>query len=443
MELQARARAIRSQLALEPVTKIELDDSDDGVVPTISKDSSVAKNPPNNSCNEISKTVEQPIVAIEPEENKEPISKPVRLKRNFRQRQVDDDESTATTVPISTESTIAKNRSRSTSLEKMKEIEPEKEDKDQDVCIQNDDDIIPIIAEPEILCITSSDSENENTKFPIKVKKSYITMPIIEKEQKPPTEDEIFLAKIKQKSSDKTTISQISGIKNSENTENSHNVERKIDDNDVVTSEKVIDASVENASKTEKDVEPLEDGEIIEEEHELCEPNVDLTESSPEDDDSSKLNKNPIENSCEKGNEEKTQLTGTKESDVIEDIVQIKSADNSSSKRSGSGTDNSSDSDESNSNKSDPGTPNEEKIVKNDTNKKPNEEDDDEDIIDLGKDEDLDFDLRNEYDSKSKGRARKTRSQTKAKKGDQPQKSGSKVKIATKKKPNVRISLKN
>lgn len=64
-----------------------------------------------------------------------------------------------------------------------------------------DDDIIPIIAEPEILCITSSDSENEDAQFLKKVKRSYITMPTVEKEIRSPTEDELFLEKVKQKTS--------------------------------------------------------------------------------------------------------------------------------------------------------------------------------------------------------------------------------------------------
>lgn len=64
-----------------------------------------------------------------------------------------------------------------------------------------DDDIIPIIQEPEILCITSSDSEDEDAQFLKKVKRSYITMPTIEKEVRPPTEDELFLEKVKQKTS--------------------------------------------------------------------------------------------------------------------------------------------------------------------------------------------------------------------------------------------------
>ncbi|XP_050068998.1 midasin [Anopheles maculipalpis] len=93
LELQARARAIRSQLALEPVTKIEIDseheaedggrhgdvDTDDESKQSGSKSSEQAKNgnhfkKENNNSNSLQQT------------------KRVRLKRNFRIRKVGDEE---------------------------------------------------------------------------------------------------------------------------------------------------------------------------------------------------------------------------------------------------------------------------------------------------------------------------------------------------------------
>lgn len=109
LELQARARAIRSQLALEPVTKIELDDTDDETVDKNKKPE--PKQPPpevsTNDKNETQTNVTEHVTArvavketIEPakstadttEQPRVPSSRPIRLKRNFRSRQIDEEE---------------------------------------------------------------------------------------------------------------------------------------------------------------------------------------------------------------------------------------------------------------------------------------------------------------------------------------------------------------
>lgn len=186
-----------------------------------------------------------------------------------------------------------------------------------------DDDIIPIIQEPEILCITSSDSENEDAQFLNKVKRSYITMPTVEKEIRPPTEDELFLERVKQKTSFEAVMKQ--------------------------GTEKVADEPSSKAGgsdKTEKIkeapiVEALEDGEIVEDDVVEDEPIegvstqsevVDLADSSDEEIQSDPnpvkpiLNASPVpeenksdgqeEESSEKSIEEKT---SSKDSDIDTD----------------------------------------------------------------------------------------------------------------------------
>lgn len=144
-----------------------------------------------------------------------------------------------------------------------------------------DDDIIPIIQEPEILCITSSDSENEDAQFLNKVKRSYITMPTVEKEIRPPTEDELFLEKVKQKTSIEVLLKQ--------------NTEKGIEE---------LSSKTEGSEKTGEDAakavdEAPEDGEIVEDdivEDEIIEDVpvesdiVDLAESSDEETQSSTKN---------------------------------------------------------------------------------------------------------------------------------------------------------
>lgn len=111
LELQARARAIRSQLALEPVTKIELDDSDDDKsketksiqppkeistndknvtqtnVTNVTNDHVTSTTTNKNTPPEPLKSTSEPTV-----EPRVPSSRPIRLKRNFRSRQIDEED---------------------------------------------------------------------------------------------------------------------------------------------------------------------------------------------------------------------------------------------------------------------------------------------------------------------------------------------------------------
>lgn len=145
LELQARARAIRSQLALEPVTKIELDDSDDETV-DISKKPESTKPVEEVSTNEKNKTQgdvtehfankksNEPTKSISEstEEPRVPSSRPIRLKRNFRTRQIDEEDVSAP-APAEAEKTAEKNVDKSTekgvekNMEKSTEQSVEKE----------------------------------------------------------------------------------------------------------------------------------------------------------------------------------------------------------------------------------------------------------------------------------------------------------------------------
>lgn len=187
LELQARARAIRSQLALEPVTKIELDDSD-SEIPDKVNDKDKEKESRTKSAQSNSKHSEKPLE----DEPKVPATKPVRLKRNFRQRQMEGYESDGSNAVAEKDASDKnekgiQNESREKSPDKVVEKEKSPE-KVIESTIPNDDDVVPIVAEPEILCI-SSDSENDEKKVKEKnkTKKSYITMPVIEKVVRPPT----------------------------------------------------------------------------------------------------------------------------------------------------------------------------------------------------------------------------------------------------------------
>ncbi|XP_055601725.1 glutamic acid-rich protein [Uranotaenia lowii] len=160
LELQARARAIRSQLALEPITKIELD-SDQEAGNESNSEAAPSRKKKENSCNEAkmstsSTVVEQP--------------KRVRLKRNFRIRQVGDEEQQEETEADQDSSKSSENFKRTSpnkSKDKMSKTQAEvskstneqqKETKSRD----SSPEVIPLIPSPETLCI-SSESESEET----------------------------------------------------------------------------------------------------------------------------------------------------------------------------------------------------------------------------------------------------------------------------------------
>uniref|UniRef100_A0A8D8PHF0 (northern house mosquito) hypothetical protein n=1 Tax=Culex pipiens TaxID=7175 RepID=A0A8D8PHF0_CULPI len=162
LELQARARAIRSQLAQEPVTKIELDSDEeaDKVAPT-------SKKPTSNSVApaEAAKPSSKSSKTTSPAKNQ---PKRVRLKRNFRVRQVGDEdppeedgEQQAAEQP---QKSVSRRESRSKSKEKVAEVKPSEETKEESAKSRDSSpEVIPVIPSPETLCI-SSDSEEEKER---------------------------------------------------------------------------------------------------------------------------------------------------------------------------------------------------------------------------------------------------------------------------------------
>lgn len=157
LELQARARAIRSQLALEPVTKIELDSDNSGS----SSESDVEKN----------KKADEVPTGSKDAVPKESPPKRVRLVRNFRKRNSEEEE-------------------EQTNDESKKESSPKRD---------SSPEVVTIIPEREILCISSDSDDDEKTEGAkanqeeIKVEKEVpIEVPEIPKEPGTPEDGEIL-----------------------------------------------------------------------------------------------------------------------------------------------------------------------------------------------------------------------------------------------------------
>uniref|UniRef100_A0A8W7Q2L3 Uncharacterized protein n=1 Tax=Anopheles coluzzii TaxID=1518534 RepID=A0A8W7Q2L3_ANOCL len=127
LELQARARAIRSQLALEPVTKIEIDseheaeDGRHGDVDTDDETKLPARARTGSKASDGAKNGTQ----FKNENNAQQLTKRVRLKRNFRIRKVgdeEDDEQELSSNPPDT----GREKSTELAMEAMVEEEQEK-----------------------------------------------------------------------------------------------------------------------------------------------------------------------------------------------------------------------------------------------------------------------------------------------------------------------------
>lgn len=413
LELQARARAIRSQLALEPVTKIELDDSDnepEHKEEEKKEENEITTDPSTIVLQNSNRHHGREALKSPEDKSKVPLTRPVRLKRNFRQRQVENYESDESHSVVETE---LENKHPNQQYEKEQidnsensditietEKIPEKENSPEKLAepsLPNDDDVVPIIAEPEILCISSSDSENDEKKVKTKnkVKRTYITMPVIEKEVRPPTEDELFLQQIKKKSEEQKRAER-NFFKTTETNTETQNKE---------IPEKEADSKPPETKKQgdeKKDVE-MEDGEIIDEEE-----IVDIPESpDPQPEVTQKYDEREIEFGNPSVQETDTSRNENKSSD---------SESNSGGSSSASESDNS------------------EKAAFSETSKKFNVDDDDEDIIDLGKDEDLDFEQLemntntcNDPAENEQKMTRRTRSKTKASDRESPADLGLKV----------------
>lgn len=155
LELQARARAIRSQLAMEPITKIEVksDDEDEEQREKPSKDKTSKekhRNPNKRKSSELTTSKEASRAQSQTQPNGKSATatpapqKKIKLKRNYRnttkspEKQLESQPAAVTKQPEVIEET---RKSRSASP-----------------------DVIPIPAEPETLLISDSTDEDETPK---------------------------------------------------------------------------------------------------------------------------------------------------------------------------------------------------------------------------------------------------------------------------------------
>lgn len=404
LELQARARAIRSQLALEPVTKIELDDSDAEAENSKEADGNHAAGASSVPPQEKSRQKEKDPKDSSKQRSAEPSSKvpaprPVRLKRNFRQRQAEGYESDENQSIGEKEKTVADAEEPQTSVEKPVEKEKSPAKEAEPASVANDDDVVPIIAEPEVLCISSSDSESDDKSTSSKVKK-YINMPVVEKIDRPPTEDELFLLKIKEKSEAKLK-SDAAAAKDG----------KSVDVNNEVS-------NAEKGKSSNSQPDDMEDGEIVEEDEifEIAE--------SPE--------RPPVQEKAEETNDtapekEKSKTENEQTADQSNDLDKSQDNADDSSSSSSESADEKKSSDSENSDDESDNSDKKSRSLASRNSKKSNVDDDDEDIIDLGKDEDLDFEqLEMNTEARKEPEKvkspRRTRSKTKSRNSDDSEK---------------------
>lgn len=176
LELQARARAIRSQLAQEPVTKIELDSDEEAEKAAVPPPASKKPSTTNNSSSRAEAVAgtdaggssKQSSSSNRTSPAKEQQPKRVRLKRNFRVRQVGDEdvpeEGTQPQPQVEeSQKSVSRRESRSKSKEKEKVVEDKPKEEISTKSRDSSPEVIPVIPSPETLCI-SSDSEEEKER---------------------------------------------------------------------------------------------------------------------------------------------------------------------------------------------------------------------------------------------------------------------------------------
>ncbi|CAD7083334.1 unnamed protein product [Hermetia illucens] len=213
LELQARARAIRSQLALEPVAKIEVDsdDSTDDASQSTSKVSSSSRSNDKKMTN-----------GAEPSAVRK--TKSVKLKRNFRKANHDED----------TEDVENKKSEKDVGTEKSEnsKVESEKKDRVEDGGGAKQErsaspDVITILPSPETLCISDSSDENDDVSYQSSLREDART------------------ERIEKEADDR---------------------QKQSSSNDVSSQKEPIGAEVDNLKQSEakeKEQEEIEDGEII------------------------------------------------------------------------------------------------------------------------------------------------------------------------------------
>lgn len=165
LELQARARAIRSQLAQEPVTKIELDtdnecESESEKV-SVRKIDTYSEKPSTNQSAKSSKQVERENSTA----SSEPQPKRVKLNRNFRKLIIE--EPSDENKNIDRNETVTSSETKTCQDIIRVKNETDKNDNDGHNPKNDEDercdspDIITVIPSPETFCILDSDDEDD------------------------------------------------------------------------------------------------------------------------------------------------------------------------------------------------------------------------------------------------------------------------------------------
>lgn len=371
-------------MALEPVTKIELHSDDEENTAATKKVVAIpAKETPESSATEqqpCQKSIESIESHLEPE--KTVSTRPVRLKRNFRKRQLDEESTESnlanTEMPTSNEPEATNGKPETSSPKQAEEPQniPEKSR-------SSTPDIIPIIEEPEILCISSSESDNENSS---NSKRRYISFPTVTIEKGPPTEDELFLLKIKEKSITSTTIKGNTDSVGKSSETVSEVQETGPKDSNTSSAEKQTDEHIE----TEKEI--LEEGEIIEEDTEIHSEKCDTVKVND-------VNSSSSSDSSPDEHEENSLKSESTRSDAVAKTNKGESIDGELEENNSQTSQNPTaetpqqpgDNDERSPRNSDG---NENSRKSSNVDKDQRKDSDDEDIIDLGKDEDLDFEMK-------------------------------------------------
>ncbi|KAH8379411.1 hypothetical protein KR009_004729 [Drosophila setifemur] len=146
LELQARARAIRSQLAMEPITKIEVkSDDDDDTPPEQVQRRGKEKRSSKNTDSGKRKSLEKPQSRASREdqpqrEEQQAPRKRIKIKRNYRHTTKSPEKEVPVAAPAAT-SAPSEDPSRKQSPSKSRSASP---------------DVIPIQTEPETLLISDS-----------------------------------------------------------------------------------------------------------------------------------------------------------------------------------------------------------------------------------------------------------------------------------------------
>lgn len=163
LELQARARAIRSQLALEPVTKIELDEDDSPA--TEQKDNNKVTHTPDERSTpkkKKEKKVEKKTKEI-PSKSRESNGKSPVKKRRSPIRSLAAGESSSATRPVKIKRNFRKQLSEtdnSNNVEIKKELLENIAEKPREAG-DSSPEVMTILASPVTLCISSDDDEGK------------------------------------------------------------------------------------------------------------------------------------------------------------------------------------------------------------------------------------------------------------------------------------------